>query len=909
MKAISKAIPAKIRRLQAKPKRRVANVQGITPGKYETQADQAAQGFVRKERNLADRLSRTEPAGLFVPTSRPSMLDVQLLSELQDAFNTDLSALRIHTDNAAARTAKEFSARAFASGTHIYFNQNQYDPNTNAGRTLIAHEVAHVLQQTHVSSSTGKFGHAANDVAGSGIPQLWEIPLSSTENVPDIDELLRQHKANLPQVLDDTSETSDERIIDRLISGHETATLSTDASQAIATFWGQRAQHVTDNSHDPVLRLRPSELTTRIYAASALYDSLKKAEQFSAAARLLNDNPAINTYFFSAETYNAFVGNFDFSIAINRIYDFWYTEDWFGRARPDDMLKRTFRYLMGPEVRLSHQLLQTGQYLDDTVTRLELDRRHNVSESKQNEIYFMAVLVANQVEQERYQLLLDAANLTIGELPNSLQNRAKYKHQLVLRVDRKLREADRSRAQRFEEVQARGARPEPLNIGDIALETDFIFKRDVIPSIGQMAVVAERFWRLGAEFSDRGRVSEGIGGLSQTRIIQVLNEHLPRFYEDTTTFIINILAKNDDNTLPDPATFNSQREAEINSYINGVVSEDSQITSPGLRRLENDFLARFSSSLPTGQEGDRAFSFNAGAANAILVPEVATVVSWAFFVAQELLEQARKYNLAQDRNMVGAVRAFVPGSAPTDVRDIFRVRFARKVDRIATNAGITFWQGVAQSVLTGEEFGEDYIAFGSDWDEDENVEVGRIQSDFSNRPSETVSGLEPLGKEDLFDYLIATDYRRTAGHINRVLGNNEGTYNLTGDSVLSQAVADSRAETRPKRFVIEDYEWVHRQPTLEHGRYRSHDRVSGWELVSHHADQKENKGYQRPVSQWHILAGKHGLGSGQGRNNPCSLDSAETRQSDQTNPADRFSEPDHYRQVAFHTGSGSSNGR
>ena len=214
MKAISKAIPAKIRRLQAKPKRRVANVQGITPGKYETQADQAAQGFVRKERNLADRLSRTEPAGLFVPTSRPSMLDVQLLSELQDAFNTDLSALRIHTDNAAARTAKEFSARAFASGTHIYFNQNQYDPNTNAGRTLIAHEVAHVLQQTHVSSSTGKFGHAANDVAGSGIPQLWEIPLSSTENVPDIDELLRQHKANLPQVLDDTSETSDERIID-----------------------------------------------------------------------------------------------------------------------------------------------------------------------------------------------------------------------------------------------------------------------------------------------------------------------------------------------------------------------------------------------------------------------------------------------------------------------------------------------------------------------------------------------------------------------------------------------------------------------------------------------------------------------------------------------------------------------
>ena len=65
----------------------------------------------------------------------------------------DLSDVRVHTDSTAHDLNHAVSARAFATGTDVYFAQNEYKPNTSDGDRLIAHELAHVVQQRGAPTS------------------------------------------------------------------------------------------------------------------------------------------------------------------------------------------------------------------------------------------------------------------------------------------------------------------------------------------------------------------------------------------------------------------------------------------------------------------------------------------------------------------------------------------------------------------------------------------------------------------------------------------------------------------------------------------------------------------------------------------------------------------------------------
>jgi len=63
-------------------------------------------------------------------------------------FGVDFSRVRVHTDARAASAADAIGAHAFTSGSHVAFASGQFSPATAAGRTLIAHELAHVVQQS-----------------------------------------------------------------------------------------------------------------------------------------------------------------------------------------------------------------------------------------------------------------------------------------------------------------------------------------------------------------------------------------------------------------------------------------------------------------------------------------------------------------------------------------------------------------------------------------------------------------------------------------------------------------------------------------------------------------------------------------------------------------------------------------
>ena len=63
-------------------------------------------------------------------------------------FGADFSGVRVHTDSRAGESARAVDARAYTLGQNIVFGAGQFAPGTAAGKSLLAHELTHVLQQS-----------------------------------------------------------------------------------------------------------------------------------------------------------------------------------------------------------------------------------------------------------------------------------------------------------------------------------------------------------------------------------------------------------------------------------------------------------------------------------------------------------------------------------------------------------------------------------------------------------------------------------------------------------------------------------------------------------------------------------------------------------------------------------------
>jgi len=74
-------------------------------------------------------------------------LDPATRAFMEPRFGHDFSQVRVHTDTDASHSADAIGARAYTSGNEIVFGPGQYRPGTQNGKTLLAHELAHVLQQ------------------------------------------------------------------------------------------------------------------------------------------------------------------------------------------------------------------------------------------------------------------------------------------------------------------------------------------------------------------------------------------------------------------------------------------------------------------------------------------------------------------------------------------------------------------------------------------------------------------------------------------------------------------------------------------------------------------------------------------------------------------------------------------
>jgi hypothetical protein len=88
---------------------------------------------------LASRLQLTKGRG--------NPLSENVNREMGQKIGGEFNNVRIHTDSNAIQMNKELGAKAFTHGNDIYFNNGQYNPSNSSGKSLLAHELTHTIQQ------------------------------------------------------------------------------------------------------------------------------------------------------------------------------------------------------------------------------------------------------------------------------------------------------------------------------------------------------------------------------------------------------------------------------------------------------------------------------------------------------------------------------------------------------------------------------------------------------------------------------------------------------------------------------------------------------------------------------------------------------------------------------------------
>jgi hypothetical protein len=95
------------------------------------------------------------PAGVGRALAHPGTpLEPALRQQMEQRFGHDFSRVRVHVGPAAEQSARELNASAYTLGRDVVFGASQFEPRTQQGQRLIAHELTHVVQQSGSAGSS-----------------------------------------------------------------------------------------------------------------------------------------------------------------------------------------------------------------------------------------------------------------------------------------------------------------------------------------------------------------------------------------------------------------------------------------------------------------------------------------------------------------------------------------------------------------------------------------------------------------------------------------------------------------------------------------------------------------------------------------------------------------------------------
>ena len=89
--------------------------------------------------NLESRLNASKGGG--------TSLSPAVQAKMEQGFGADFGNVNIHNNSEAAQLSNDMGAKAFTHGNDVYFNEGQYNPESESGQHLLAHELTHTIQQ------------------------------------------------------------------------------------------------------------------------------------------------------------------------------------------------------------------------------------------------------------------------------------------------------------------------------------------------------------------------------------------------------------------------------------------------------------------------------------------------------------------------------------------------------------------------------------------------------------------------------------------------------------------------------------------------------------------------------------------------------------------------------------------
>jgi Domain of unknown function (DUF4157) len=110
------------------------------------------QATLRRAKTNSAWMGAVPPIVHEVLRSPGESLDVATRSWMEPRFGHDFGSVRVHADAKAAESARAVYALAYTVGRDVVFGTGQFSPTSTAGRKLIAHELAHVVQQQGASA-------------------------------------------------------------------------------------------------------------------------------------------------------------------------------------------------------------------------------------------------------------------------------------------------------------------------------------------------------------------------------------------------------------------------------------------------------------------------------------------------------------------------------------------------------------------------------------------------------------------------------------------------------------------------------------------------------------------------------------------------------------------------------------
>jgi hypothetical protein len=119
------------------------------PGALDAGAGNAnVAAFLGEERSQGEEAApEPSPVKDVVGNGGGTPLDPPTRDFMESRLGHDFGDVRVHTDERASESARAVNAHAYTVGKNVVFQRGRYEPETDAGRRMLAHELTHVVQQ------------------------------------------------------------------------------------------------------------------------------------------------------------------------------------------------------------------------------------------------------------------------------------------------------------------------------------------------------------------------------------------------------------------------------------------------------------------------------------------------------------------------------------------------------------------------------------------------------------------------------------------------------------------------------------------------------------------------------------------------------------------------------------------